>query len=277
MVSSQYAIVPGAAITDARINDAASRVFTYLALRASKAEGWRSWPGVETIAEALHRSVKSVRRALHDLIKHGWLVKEKRGKRDQWVVERVAKSDPLSGQICPVNDDCTSSSEQTKEQTPAEAAPETPLDRPFQEPDLGVQDAKMTANRRTPPPDQPALLPTEAEAPKPTAQHLVAAWVDGYRQTFGEEPQPAMMKRVAGQCGRLGKTCETVEHWRRAWRACRVAGTKNRPDAVPFLAADNPPSLYSTRQGVGTMVRSLAQRRADLLAEQQAQIEQVTR
>ncbi len=274
MVATRHACVPLDLIADERLTPLAVRVYAAVAAHANKAKGNLAWPAVETLAEIVHRGLRQVREALRLLVETGWLAAARRGVRGhhEWRVSAT-----LSGEKPPLNDAHTLLPEQTTEQTPAEAASETPLDRPFQEPDLGVQDAKMTANRRTPPPDQPALLPTEAEAPKPTAQHLVAAWVDGYRQTFGEEPQPAMMKRVAGQCGRLGKTCETVEHWRRAWRACRVAGAKNRPDAVPFLAADNPPSLYSTKQGVGTMVRSLAQRRADLLAEQQAQIEQVTR
>lgn len=126
----------------------------------------------------------------------------------------------------------------------------------------------MTATKKSPPPDQPALLPIEAEAPRPTAQHLIAAWVDGYREVRETEPHPRLMRMVAGQAKALAKDCETIEHWRVAWRACLAAGRAGTVSPAPFLADEQPRSVYAVPG---------ARRSRDMVAEVQQRMKALPR
>jgi hypothetical protein len=96
-------------------------------------------------------------------------------------------------------------------------------------------------------PPTPAELPVPDDRPQPTAQHLVAAWVDGYRERRHVDPHPNTIRRVAGQAKSLAKDCSKVEDWRRAWQACLAAGRAGRIDPGPFLIDEQPRSLYRVK------------------------------
>ena len=90
-----------------------------------------------------------------------------------------------------------------------------------------------------------ALIPVPAQVPaaavEPTAATLVAAWIDGWTETRdGQKPDPAVVKRVAGQCAQVAKTRTTAESWRDAWRAAKAAGRRGKVDVVGVLADYRP-------------------------------------
>jgi hypothetical protein len=115
--------------------------------------------------------------------------------------------------------------------------------------------------RKDPESDPPT---NEVAHTEPTAQHLVAAWVDGYREAReGRDPHPTLVRRVAGQCRAIAKDCKTVEHWRTAWRGALAAGRAGKIGIALFLADEQPRPMY-VKQGPGEQVRSLAERRAAL-------------
>jgi hypothetical protein len=113
-------------------------------------------------------------------------------------------------------------------------------------------------------PPTPAEEPSEVDRPQPTAQHLVAAWVDGYRERRQTDPHPNTIRRVAGQAKSLAKDCKKVEDWRRAWQACLAAGRAGRIDPGPFLIDDQPRSLYVKRSPGEILRESVAQSRRAL-------------
>lgn len=105
--------------------------------------------------------------------------------------------------------------------------------------------------------EQESLLPADAGQDEPaevlpTARDLIASWVDGFRETNSCDPHPAMMQRAVGQCGRLAKTCSSIDEWRRAWAAAKSAGRDGRVDPVPYLAAQT--VRAAARGGMGTNV-----------------------
>lgn len=66
----------------------------------------------------------------------------------------------------------------------------------------------------------------------PTPQHLVAGWIDGWRQTHdGADPTPAMIKRVAGKATELSRGLD-YEGMREAWRTCVALGREGTWDVV---------------------------------------------
>jgi hypothetical protein len=104
---------------------------------------------------------------------------------------------------------------------------------------------RTVASRKITPVD-PTLpgMDIEPEPPKLTAGLLVQAWVAAYRESQGREPHPYDVKRAAGTCRNVAKTCTDVEHWRDAWRAARTAGRRAKFDISAFLVSDEPAPLY---------------------------------
>ena len=92
--------------------------------------------------------------------------------------------------------------------------------------------------------------------PLPTPRDLVADWVDGYRETHtGTDPHPNIIKRVAGQCSTLGKSCTTMEEWRDAWRASIEAGRKNIHDPTKVLGGG--PAAFKREDGITFLMRGI--------------------
>ena len=119
------------------------------------------------------------------------------------------------------------------------------------------QDVGMT--RRKDPEDDPPT--TEVAHTEPTAQHLVAAWVDGYREARrGADPHPTLVRRVAGQCAAIAKDCRNVDHWRTAWRAALAAGRAGKVGIAAFLADEQPRPMY-VKQSPGDMARQVLRSR----------------
>lgn len=66
----------------------------------------------------------------------------------------------------------------------------------------------------------------------PTPQHLVSAWIDGWRATHdGADPTPAMIKRVSGKATELSRGLD-IEGMRAAWRTCQALGAEGTWDVV---------------------------------------------
>lgn len=66
---------------------------------------------------------------------------------------------------------------------------------------------------------------------------VVAAWIDGWRETNpGHEPLKAVTRRVAGSVKQLTRDCHTRGDWNDAWRIAREAGRKGRVDLVGYAA-----------------------------------------
>lgn len=89
-----------------------------------------------------------------------------------------------------------------------------------------------------------ALFDVETPKPevKPSSQHLVAAWVDGYRETHaGEDPHEYVVKQVAGHCKRLANSCTSTESWRDAWYASKEAGRRNIRESGKMLGGGSAP------------------------------------
>jgi hypothetical protein len=99
--------------------------------------------------------------------------------------------------------------------------------------------------RRSVPPDQPALLPIEDEAPQPVPNDLTRAWCNGYSSAReGRLPHPNIVKRVGRVAKNIGADCVTLDDWRAAWRAAYVAGRTGRWDITACLIDEQPRSLH---------------------------------
>lgn len=121
--------------------------------------------------------------------------------------------------------------------------------------------------------DEPAaLIPAPAQAPaaaEPTAATLVAAWIDGWTEARpGQQPDRAVVNRVAGQCAQVAKTRTTTESWRDAWHAAKAAGRRGKVDVVAVLADYRPDHTARPSR----MQENLAVT-AQLAAEQAAQLD----
>lgn len=248
-------------------------IYGVVAAHANWPRGGLAEMAPRTVARILQRSLLVVERSLRRLVRSGWLQAVRQGWR---VLTERPKMVEVDDQKWSKSESDTSYREQKNyEQTsppPSAAAAETTPIRTSR-PRVTVQEpprpkgSPMT-RRTTPPPDQPALLPTEREAERPTAQHLVAAWVDGYHEVRQDDPHPRLLRMVSGQAKTLAKDCTTIDHWRVAWRACLAAGRAGKASPAAFLADEQPRSMYPVRQSIGAQVRaSLADRRAALLAD----------
>ncbi len=116
---------------------------------------------------------------------------------------------------------------------------------------------------------EPALegMPTEPPPP-PTAGDLVAAWCSGYKAVKQVDPDPSVVRRVAGICRSIARDRTDLDSWREAWRAALAAGRMGRFDVVAVLAAG--PGPQST-PGRGNHYLAIAQghtaaRQSDRLA-----------
>lgn len=103
--------------------------------------------------------------------------------------------------------------------------------------------------------DQPAenviALPGMPELPsapvEPNAGHLVAAWCSAWSSTHnGAQPDPTVVRRVAGVCRSIAKDRTDLDSWRDAWHAAKAAGARGRFDIVGELCA---PVVTSNARG----------------------------
>ena len=74
---------------DDRIPARARMVYMYLKDRADRES--RCWPGIKTIVTDLHLSRSTVKRALNDLERHGYIQRTPRFRENRSVVSRVMR------------------------------------------------------------------------------------------------------------------------------------------------------------------------------------------
>lgn len=210
-------------------------------------DGW-----VATFAELTAETRLSERRlkgAVTVLRELGWLVSENAGQgtrtlRWKVVLDPNGRSVPMPKRTLrtrqkDVASVCTSYREDVDNNNPPDAhAPGA-----FSDSDQPLLAVVADAE----PPPQP-----DDTGPPKTAQTLVARWVDGHRSTGQADPPGPFLKRVAGQCGNLARSCKTPADWVAAWHAAYAAGAAGRVDPVPMMVAQQ--QRTAARGGMGTNV-----------------------
>lgn len=117
---------------------------------------------------------------------------------------------------------------------------------------------RPTKQQRPTPAEQPFEgMPTDEPKP-PTAGDLVAAWCAGFKDWQGCDPDPSVVRRVAGVCRAIARDRTDDESWRTAWRAALAAGRMGRFDVVAVLATGPTPQT----RGRGNHYIALAQNNA---------------
>lgn len=232
-----FAAIPNIIARSPDLHYGAKALFLALASHASK-EG-TAWPSQATLAAETGMGEGTVKRHLNALRDVGLIRWELRatanGRQRFFRVWRPGDPEPAIGVGTPAQggqaiSDPTGRATTATEQEPRE---QEPLE---QYPAAAASEA-------------PALFLVEAperSTPPQTAQTLVARWVDGFRvSNDGQDPPGPLMKRVAGQMGRMAKGCSNDSDWGKAWQAAFAAGEAGAADAVPFLARQR--SRYTKR------------------------------
>lgn len=110
--------------------------------------------------------------------------------------------------------------------------------------------------RRTPPPEQDALLPVEPEQRLPTANDLTRAWCAGYSETRHRQPHPNVVKRVGRVAKNIARDCVNLDDWRQAWQAAYVAGRRGVWDVTALLIDEHPPSLHQAKPSARSVIEA---------------------
>src|SRR5262245_36515276 len=193
------------------------------------------WPSAAFLGEALGYQRAQVFRLLAELADGGVIEREPQFRdgrqtttltrlvdastatRVSSVIPRGVENDTPGGLM---DDTQNKTSRNSKSPTASEADGETPNDADDPLPLDGLPDRKAKTT----------------EVNGRSAQTLVARWVDGNRQANGGgDPHQALLRRVAGQCRNLAKTCSTDADWAKATQAAYDAGRSGAVDPVPFL------------------------------------------
>ena len=188
------------------------------------------------LAQETRISEKRVRTAAKVLVDAGWIARRRRSSHDATSVWTIEWEDATSGDAPQGTSDESSALEGTSGD--ALEGRSTVLQEVEEELHITPDGALF-------------------EAPKvdkiPTTQDLVAAWVDGYRETHeGENPDKAILRRVAGQCAQLAKTRTDLDSWRVAWHACKAAGGRNVHDPTKMLGGGSAP--WKREGGISALV-----------------------
>lgn len=235
-----YTAIPNWLILHPDVTPAALRVFAVLGTRADRQTGV-CWPSHATVARESGYSVDTVKRAL-TLLRDLGAIRWQQGRRGATNRYRLTlgNTPPMVGQ-----DGGAGAATLGRECAPTMGRPcptePTPVNYHQEPPHDGADAPRDDEALFDPPP-----APVAATPPPQTAQTLVARWVDGFRAAnHGRDPAGPLTRRVAGQCGRLARSCRNDTDWGDAWRACYSAGRRGWVDPVKIMANAQP--VYAPR------------------------------
>lgn len=224
----------------AEVGPAAAILYARILWRAERDGQWEATKAL--LARETGLTPGMLRTATQVLRDRGWVTATRKSSDDPtlvWapVVAGQAVNVDLAPPPCEIRTTPPAESAFTSTQTVGDLETTTP-------PPVGVgvsEDAPLPMLVLVPDPPV-AQNATTNEVPPQTAQTLVARWVDGYRDhNDGQDPHPALIRRVAGQSKNLAKTCATDADWGAAWRASYDAGRAGAWDAVRFLPKPQAP------------------------------------
>jgi len=217
------------------------RVLLALLLHRNRKTG-RCDPSQTTLTKDTGLSDRSIRRALVALRRRGLVSWERIGQRERNAY--VVHDRPGA----PVTDD----------PQPASVAGQTGAGGRSGPALVAAELEEVNQMNEPEPPALPGMpLPP---LPEPNAGHLVAAWCENWSAAHhGRQPDPSVVKRVAGGCRQVAKTRTSRESWVTAWQAAGDAGRRGLMDVVTYLADYRPPARAATGANAAMQVaRELA-------------------